>query len=59
MLKYRERPVLMFYWPDLINLKPIYKNLSFKWVLRKVHTSFMAKVVAVLDINKIKEIDAR
>ena len=49
----------MFYWPDLANLKPIYEDLSFKRVSRKVCVSLVAKVMAVLNINRIREIDAR
>ena len=49
----------MFYWPDLTNFKPIYKDLSLKWVSKKVYTSLAAKVIIVLDINQIRETDTR
>ena len=49
----------MFYWPNLSNFKPIYKDLSLKRVAGKVCTSLTAKVVTVLDVDRIGETDAR
>jgi hypothetical protein len=49
----------MFYWLDLINLKPIYKDLSFKRVSRKVYAGLIAKVIVILDINRIWKTNAR
>jgi hypothetical protein len=37
----------------------MYKDSSLKQVVRKVYTSLIAKVVTVLDINRIRETDTR